>query len=318
MDQLTVDKAPERPVLQVRDPKQLPHLVRNVVRGWECAAHGITAAWNNDKLVEAEHRLFRVIMWDFVKVYGLIILGLVIFGPVTAVVAVVSPGLILNLFQLAPVWALNLANSDKEARGLMEDVFFAELKRVKPEICEELEQRLKEVGGKSETMWQRFRMSAHFSILSAAVNALGILPFGSILATVGQAIVLAESFGVKMLDPYLRTLQSHTKKKNFIYSHYFLLMGFSLPLVWLTSIPVVNIFAIGYAQAGAAHLLRKVAKLNLRERSKASRAEEEQVAAPEPSLNQSEGETLLKRKHLSAEIGPAECESEQVDGKKDD
>ena len=107
----------------------------------------------------------------------------------------------------------------------------------------------------------------HFIASSVAINVLGILPLGTLISPFFQSILISERFAVKMLDPFFATLENYSEKRTFLRHNYFTLIGFALPLVWLSAIPIVNMVFLVYAQAGAAHLLN-MCETNVKEKQK--------------------------------------------------
>ena len=82
-------------------------------------------------------------------------------------------------------------------------------------------------------------MSAAFTSYSIMVNVLGFLPGGILLVSLLQSVVVAERFGVKMLDPYISTLQGFKAKKTFLRVNYFMLLGFSFCWVWISTVSLI-------------------------------------------------------------------------------
>ena len=131
------DADASHPALQLLRKKPSKHL-KAAGRGLTSAAFGVVAALRNPELMDAQMKMLKAVGMQLAKVYGVLLAAMLFLWPVTAAVALASPASILSLFQMAPLWVLNVISNNKADSELLRNVFFAELKTCDAELAERI------------------------------------------------------------------------------------------------------------------------------------------------------------------------------------
>jgi len=172
-----------------------------------------------------------------------------------------ASGPFLQLLSLIPYWSFLLAQ--KWSPHATSKIFMIELARIDKKMADQLNCSFQFPSNRSwlSEVWQDVRMSWHFSKYSLILLVCSFIPFiGNVVSSIGQILLVADRLGWNLFSVYTIHSQhmSYNDQKQWLQERRWAILGFTLPLVILISIPFVGPFLLGFAQAAAAHLFYNI------------------------------------------------------------
>jgi uncharacterized protein involved in cysteine biosynthesis len=203
--------------------------------------------------------------WHFIKEGYLPVIG-VLFGifatfafflaPITVALVLWAPGLLWQLFTTISAWSLKIA---QKRHPLDHGHLFIEgVKEVDPNLARDFEYKLQHTVRKQRSWFQAitesFDRRLYFWAWSFGITLVSLVPgLGAILSVPAQTYMVAHKMATRLLDTYFKIerMNSH-QKLMYVNKHWSLLIGFCLPYVLLSSIPIVGSFIMVYAEVAVA------------------------------------------------------------------
>jgi len=210
---------------------------------------------------------FRQDFMIYVRSMGVILLALyAVFGallllylPLVVFLSAWAPGLIGQVLTLIPLWAFVITR--KRTPGAINQLFFDELESLSPQRVQELSHQMKpeEPINKNwmEDSYHDLRTSWHFTKYSLMFLAFSIIPVvGSFVTFLGQTWLVADRMGWNLLSVYTISAKkmSYRQQKHWMRARKWRIIGFTLPYMLLSSIPLIGPLFFGMAQAATAHI----------------------------------------------------------------
>jgi uncharacterized protein involved in cysteine biosynthesis len=231
---------------------------RKMWEGFQEAIKGGVAALQNPKV--------RQDYWKFVKSMGVILLAmyavfgllLLVYWPVVLFLVSWAPGLIGQILSLIPLWAYIITK--KRTPMAANQLFLDELEKLSPQRAQELAQQMNtdEVNKTwLDDLYHDLRTSWHFTRYSLMWLAFSIIPVvGSLITWLGQTWLVADRMGWNLLSVYTISAKkmSYRQQKHWMRARKWRIIGFTLPYVLLSSIPVLGPFLLGIAQTATSHI----------------------------------------------------------------
>jgi len=232
---------------------------RKMWEGFLESVKGGYSAMQNPKL--------RQDYWHFVKSMGMILLAmyavfgvlLVVYMPVVLLISSWAPGLIGQMLTLIPLWAYIITR--KRTPMAANQLFLDELERLSPQRAQELSQQMNTDPGVNKNwkdeLYHDIRTSWHFTRYSIMWLAFSVIPVvGSIITWLGQTWLVADRMGWNLLSVYTISAKkmSYRQQKHWMRARKWRIIGFTLPYMFLASIPFVGPLFLGLAQAATAHI----------------------------------------------------------------
>lgn len=196
--------------------------------------------------------------WSIAFYAGFAILALTIFAPIFAVLIFLAPGLIGQMLLAVPHLAFDVASH--QMPKLFNNLFVSEMQSLDSNFTSQITLGLRHNPVHTSLlgrMEQRAHRWWHFARTSALLSAVGFVPLlGPIVATLGQWMITSEELSFTLLEPWFTSMGwTMSRRTQFVNKHRDVLIGFSLPFVFLNAIPVFNVFALCAAEAATAHLV---------------------------------------------------------------
>jgi hypothetical protein len=235
-----------------------------VAKGFATATLGLRSSIRNPKLRGAMTTFAASYTTYLIAGYALFFgLAFTILAPLAAILLFLSPGTLLQGLLLIPHWAFSLAHDQN--LGAFDTLLADELRRLDPAYATGLEQGLAAPDvqarrrrlGFTGLVTHKLRSSWLFSRRSLMLSAVGMVPLlGPPVAAAGQALLVAESIGATLLQPWLdsRGWDAATRRAWWERNRW-VIAGWALPFSLLNAIPVLGGLVLGVAQAAAAHLI---------------------------------------------------------------
>jgi len=232
---------------------------RKMWEGFQEAITGGYGALNNPKI--------RVDYFNFMKSMGIILLGMyailgllmLVYMPIVLFLVSWAPGLIGQVLTVMPLWAYVITK--KRTPMASNKLFLDELERLSPQRAKELEQQMNtgEAVNKNwrEDVYHDLRTSWHFTRASLMWLAFSLIPIvGSVISWIGQTWLVADRMGWNLLSVYTISSKkmSYRQQKHWMRARKWRILGFTLPYMFLASIPFVGPIFLGLAQAATAHI----------------------------------------------------------------
>jgi len=229
-----------------------PHWM-SFINGVTNSAIGFYCSFENP-LIRHEHKKLLRPMALFLAVFYAFTVVLMI--PLLPFVLLAS-GPFLQLLTLIPYWSFLLAQ--KWAPHATSKIFMIELARIDKKMAEQLNCTFQSPLNRSwpSEIWQDIRKSWHFSKYSIILLVCSFIPFiGNAISSIGQILLVADRLGWNLFSVYTVNSQhmSYNEQKQWMQDRRWAILGFTLPLTILISIPFAGPFFLGFAQAAAAHL----------------------------------------------------------------
>lgn len=193
-----------------------------------------------------------------VSMYAIFAFLLLLYMPLVLFMVSWAPGLIGQVFTVIPLWAFVIAR--KRSPLFTNTLFMDELERLSPQRAKELEECMKsEAMNKSwkDEIYHDLRTSWHFTRASLLWMSFSIIPFvGSLISWLGQTWLTADRMGWNLLSVYTISSKkmSYRQQKHWMRARKWRILGFTLPYMFLASIPIIGPFFLGLAQAATAHI----------------------------------------------------------------
>jgi len=243
----------------VKFAKNASPRAKKMWEGFQEAIKGGIGAIQNPKV--------RQDYWIFLKSMGVILLAmyavfaalLLVYMPVVLFLVAWAPGLIGQVFSLIPLWAYIIAK--KRTPMAANQLFLDELEKLNPQRAQELAQQMKtdEFVNRSwvDELYHDIRTSWHFTRYSLLWLACSVIPIvGSFITWFGQTWLVADRMGWNLLSVYTISAKkmSYRQQKHWMRARKWRIIGFTLPYVFLASIPILGPLILGIGQAAAAHI----------------------------------------------------------------
>lgn len=250
-------------LIQIK-PAEIPGLLREhrpeFQRGANIAISGLRRNYKPNTPVSKFYWNFVVTNYlpILIPFYVICITMLIFFFPLTLTLLILAPGVIWQLLSILPTWALSVAKK----RNPVHDRFFIEgLRPLDPELADKLDSKLKK--SREPVPWifaikRSFSEHIGFWTVSFLVSLLSLVPVIGWLATaVLQTYLNCLHLSSRVLGIYTKDIEpmDTAQKDRFLRDNRALLIGFSAPYVFLSSIPVLGALALVYAEASAADLV---------------------------------------------------------------
>jgi uncharacterized protein involved in cysteine biosynthesis len=141
------------------------------------------------------------------------------------------------------------------------NLFLDELESLSPIRHQELSEQMNttEVVNPNwiEDVYHDLRTSWHFTKYSLMFLSFSIIPVvGSFITYLGQTWLVADRMGWNLLSVYTISAKhmSYRQQKHWMRARKWRIIGFTLPYMFLSSIPFVGPLILGIAQAATAHI----------------------------------------------------------------
>jgi len=184
---------------------------------------------------------------------------MIVYLPVVFFVLSWAPGLIGQMLTMIPLWSYNIAR--KRTPMANNQLFLDELERLSPTRSQELAQQMRseEIINKNwmEDVYHDLRTSWHFTKYSLMFLAFSVIPVvGSMITMLGQLWLVSDRMGWNLLSVYTISAKkmSYRQQKHWMRARKWRIIGFTLPYMFLASIPVVGPLTLGVAQGATAHI----------------------------------------------------------------
>jgi len=203
----------------------------------------------------------------FLKSMGIILLAmyavlgviLLVYFPLVAFLFAWAPGLFGQLLTMMPLWAYVITR--KRTPMSVNQLFLDELEKLSPSRAQELAQQMKQedIINKNwvEDVYHDLRTSWHFTKYSLMFLSFSVIPIvGSFITYLGQMWLVADRMGWNLLSVYTISSKkmSYRQQKHWMRARKWRIIGFTLPYMMLSSIPIVGPLFLGVAQASTAHI----------------------------------------------------------------
>jgi len=210
---------------------------------------------------------FQSNYYNFIKSMGLILLAMysvlglltVIYFPVAIFLASWAPGFIGQILTLIPLWSYNIAR--KRNPAWTNKLFLDELEVLSSQRAKEVGDQIKEQESYNrnwvQDTFQDLRTSWHFTRYSLLWLSFSVIPVvGSFITWFGQTWLVADKLGWNLLSVYTISAKkmSYRQQKHWMRARKWRIIGFTLPYVLLSSIPIVGPLFLGLAQGATAHI----------------------------------------------------------------
>jgi hypothetical protein len=235
--------------------------MKSILSGAKIALNGTMSSFTNGELKQLFSRLFKAWGKQYAILLGVFALGCIFFAPVVFGLFMLAPGVIIQIFTLLPIWALNWTRAKNPL--VLDNIFLDELKVLDNPLASRMRDSIQTKLRERSTDDKRTnrRTKWHWSWLSIALLALGWVPvLGTLFAPILQFIVSAEQLCWNMMSPYTRHYKhmNYEEQRKLYREKRWPLLGFYLPFAAIMSVPVVGPLVIGTAQAASAHLFYRV------------------------------------------------------------
>jgi len=202
----------------------------------------------------------------FLKSMGIILLAmyavlgviLLVYFPLVAFLFTWAPGLLGQLLTMMPLWAYVITR--KRTPMSANQLFLDELENLSSSRTQELSQQMKQedIINKNwmEDVYHDLRTSWHFTKYSLMFLSFSIIPVVGSFTYLGQMWLVADRMGWNLLSVYTISSKkmSYRQQKHWMRARKWRIIGFTLPYMLLSSIPIVGPFFLGIAQAATAHI----------------------------------------------------------------
>jgi hypothetical protein len=233
--------------------------LKKMGEGFLEASKGGWSSINNPKVREDYKNFFTSMGVILLAMYALVGVLMVVYLPVVFFGLTWAPGLLGQILTMIPLWAYNITR--KRTPMANNQLFLDELERLSPTRAQELAQQMKsdEIINKNwmEDIYHDLRTSWHFTKYSLMFLAFSVIPVvGSLITFLGQTWLVADRMGWNLLSVYTISAKkmSYRQQKHWMRARKWRIIGFTLPYVFLASIPLVGPFTLGIAQAATAHI----------------------------------------------------------------
>jgi len=150
----------------------------------------------------------------------------------------------------------------QKKRSPIQDRFFIEgLRPLDPELAEKLNSKIKrthEPQSWTVAIKRSFTEHIGFWTVSLLLSLFSLIPLiGWLITGILQTYFNCLHLSSKVLDIYSKEIEPMDKAQNdrFLKDNRAVIIGFSAPYVFLSSIPILGAFALVYAEASAADLV---------------------------------------------------------------
>jgi hypothetical protein len=203
----------------------------------------------------------------FLKSMGIILLAmyalfgviLLVYFPLVAFLFAWAPGVFGQILTMIPLWAYMITR--KRTPMSANQLFLDELDKLSPTRAQELSQQMKseDLINKNwmEDVYHDLRTSWHFTKYSLMFLSFSIIPVvGSFITYLGQTWLVADRMGWNLLSVYTISSKkmSYRQQKHWMRARKWRIIGFTLPYMLLSSIPIIGPLFLGVAQAATAHI----------------------------------------------------------------
>jgi len=194
-----------------------------------------------------------------VAINSIFALFLLIYWPIVAFALSWLPGLLGQSLTLIPLWGYIITR--KRTPMASNRLFLDELEKLSPTRAGELAQQMNvdEVVNINwmEDVYHDLRTSWHFTKYSLMFLGFSIIPVvGSFITFLGQSWLVADRMGWNLLSVYTISAKkmSYRQQKHWMRARKWRIIGFTLPYIFLASIPFIGPLFLGVAEAATAHI----------------------------------------------------------------
>jgi hypothetical protein len=184
---------------------------------------------------------------------------LLLYFPLALFIFAWAPGLFGQILTMFPLWAYIITR--KRRVMSINNLFLDELESLSPIRHQELSEQMNttEVVNPNwiEDVYHDLRTSWHFTKYSLMFLSFSIIPVvGSFITYLGQTWLVADRMGWNLLSVYTISAKhmSYRQQKHWMRARKWRIIGFTLPYMFLSSIPFVGPLILGIAQAATAHI----------------------------------------------------------------
>ena len=237
--------------------------LQQVVRGLKVACYGFVRRFSHKDATV--HKAY----WEFIKrtyspvliICYIISLGFaLILFPITLPVLYFMPTIWHTFITIIPVWALYFAEMYNPMST--HKLFLTSIHSLDATLAQKFEQEAEEYSRQPfswctwirSTIWEQ----VYFASCIAACFLLSFIPIlGHILSYFIYTYMISQMLSWRLLDVYLNNISHWSGKtqNKFMYDNSMLLLGFCIPYVALTSVPILGPLLLGYAKASIADLI---------------------------------------------------------------
>jgi len=191
--------------------------------------------------------------------YGILAALMIVYMPVVLFFLAWAPGLLAQVIIMIPFWAYIVTR--KRTPMANNQLFLDELEKLSPTRAQELASQMKQEENVNknwkEDVYHDLRTSWHFTKYSLMFLAFSVIPVvGSIITFLGQTWLVADRMGWNLLSVYTigSKKMSYRQQKHWMRARKWRIIGFTLPYVFLASIPFIGPLTLGIAQGATAHI----------------------------------------------------------------
>jgi len=233
--------------------------LKKMGEGFLEAAKGGWSAVQNPKFHQHYATFLKSMGTILLAMYAVLGVILLVYFPLVAFLFTWAPGLFGQLFTMMPLWAYIITR--KRTPMSANQLFLDELDKLSPTRGQELAQQMKQedIINKNwmEDVYHDLKTSWHFTKYSLMFLSFSIIPVvGSLITYLGQTWLVADRMGWNLLSVYTISSKkmSYRQQKHWMRARKWRIIGFTLPYMLLSSIPIVGPLFLGIAQAATAHI----------------------------------------------------------------
>jgi len=204
---------------------------------------------------------------NFLQSMGIVLVGMyaavfvlgLIYMPVVLFLAAWAPGLLGQFLTMIPLWSYNIARKRRPMSN--NQLFLDELETLSPQRAQELSKQMdtRDMVNPNwkEDLYHDLKTSWHFTKYSLMFLSLSLIPvIGSFFTFLGQTYLVADRMGWNLLSVYTISAKkmSYRQQKHWMRARKWRIIGFTLPYVLLSSVPLVGPLTLGIAQSATAHI----------------------------------------------------------------
>jgi len=240
--------------------------LKKMGEGFLEAVKGGYSSIRNEKIRENFFQFLKSVATITVALYAIAAILLFVYYPIVVFFYNWCPGIFGQFLTLIPLWSFII--SRKRSPAFVNKLFLDQLETLSPQRAEELSQQMKLQEGINDTwmeeVYRDLRTSWHFTKYSLMFLAFSVIPVvGSFITYLGQMWLVADRMGWNLLSVYTISTKrmSYRQQKHWMRARKWRIIGFTLPYMFLASIPLIGPLFLGIAQAATAdiyyHLLSK-------------------------------------------------------------
>eukprot|EP01134_Creolimax_fragrantissima_P002394 CFRG2394T1 len=231
---------------------------KELLAGALLAVKGSLLAYCRPRVRELNYKFAKGCLKHSIKWYTIIGASLAATWPVSLPVLLFSPGWIVNMLLLVPLWAVSDATSEASEDIMImftEGMYTRDATLAK--AIEQANNNNELKAAKHRSIVDRMKNSYYLTSWSIMAWGVSIIPgVGTVAGPAMEWGLVSRSLGWSISKQYMsRCLEwKQSKQLSFIQENIFRVIGFSAVFVLIGSIPIVGCFFISMGHCAAAHL----------------------------------------------------------------